>query len=60
MQSLTGDDGSWDTAEPGFEPGLEDSKSTVLPLHNSATWYPLLVVPKVGIEPTRELPLNSF
>ena len=23
-------------AEPGFEPGLEDSKSPVLPLHNSA------------------------
>jgi hypothetical protein len=23
-------------AEPGFEPGLEDPKSTVLPLHNSA------------------------
>ena len=24
-------------AEPGFEPGLEDSKSPVLPLHNSAS-----------------------
>jgi hypothetical protein len=23
-------------AEPGFEPGLEDPKSPVLPLHNSA------------------------
>ena len=23
-------------AEPGFEPGLKDSKSSVLPLHNSA------------------------
>ena len=26
-------------AEPGFEPGLEDSKSSVLPLHNSAVFY---------------------
>ena len=26
-------------AEPGFEPGLEDSKSPVLPLHNSASYY---------------------
>ena len=24
-------------AEPGFEPGLRDPKSPVLPLHNSAT-----------------------
>ena len=55
-------------AEPGFEPGLEDSKSPVLPLHNSA-FYPInyksivkifLVVPKVGLEPTRRLPFNSF
>jgi hypothetical protein len=29
----------------------------VLPLHNSAV---LSLVPKVGFEPTRELPLNSF
>ncbi len=28
--------GSAMAAEPGFEPGLEDSKSPVLPLHNSA------------------------
>ncbi len=53
-------------AEPGFEPGLEDSKSPVLPLHNSAI-YPIIhspsviyIVPKVGLEPTRRLPLNSF
>lgn len=44
-------------AEPGFEPGLEDPKSPVLPLHNSAI---LVMVPKVGFEPTRESPLNSF
>ena len=36
-------------AEPGFEPGLRDSKSPVLPLHNSAFTY---LVPKVGLEPT--------
>jgi hypothetical protein len=47
----------WLAAEPGFEPGLRDPKSPVLPLHNSAT---LKLVPKVGFEPTRELPLNSF
>ena len=44
-------------AEPGFEPGLKDPKSSVLPLHNSAVPD---VVPKVGVGPTRELPLNSF
>ena len=33
-------------AEPGFEPGLRDPKSPVLPLHNSA------ILPKVGLEPT--------
>ena len=27
-------------AEPGFEPGLKDPKSSVLPLHNSAFLYP--------------------
>ena len=43
-------------AGPGFEPGLEDSKSTVLPLHNPASEK----VPEVGLEPTRELPPNSF
>ena len=32
-------------AEPGFEPGLEDSKSPVLPLHNSATFFYL--VPRI-------------
>ena len=55
-------------AEPGFEPGLKDSKSSVLPLHNSASasvyhiasQSALELVPKVGLEPTRELPLNSF
>ena len=26
----------WVVAEPGFEPGLEESKSSVLPLHHSA------------------------
>ncbi len=36
-------------AEPGFEPGLKDPKSSVLPLHNSAI---LSLVPKVGLEPT--------
>jgi hypothetical protein len=41
-------------AEPGFEPGLRDPKSPVLPLHNSA------LVPKVGLEPTQGLPPNSF
>ena len=25
-------------AEPGFEPGQKDSKSSVLPLHNSASY----------------------
>ncbi len=29
-------------AEPGFEPGLRDSKSPVLPLHNSAFYPPKL------------------
>jgi hypothetical protein len=43
-------------AGPGFEPGLEDPKSSVLPLHNPA----LNLVPKVGLEPTRESPPNSF
>ena len=28
-------------AEPGFEPGLEDPKSPVLPLHNSAITFGL-------------------
>ena len=28
-------------AEPGFEPGLEDPKSPVLPLHNSAKVFEL-------------------
>ena len=27
------------SAEPGFEPGLRDPKSPVLPLHNSAASY---------------------
>jgi hypothetical protein len=44
-------------AEPGFEPGLEDPKSPVLPLHNSA---PQLSMPKVGFEPTRGSLPNSF
>ncbi len=44
-------------AGPGFEPGLKDSKSLVLPLHNPAIYH---LVPKVGLEPTRELPPNSF
>jgi hypothetical protein len=44
-------------AEPGFEPGLRDPKSPVLPLHNSAASK---LVPKVGFEPTRGSPLNSF
>ena len=43
-------------AEPGFEPGLRDPKSPVLPLHNSAFY----IVPKVGLEPTRRSPPNSF
>jgi hypothetical protein len=37
---LTREDGQGNgelvAAEPGFEPGLEDPKSPVLPLHNSA------------------------
>jgi hypothetical protein len=41
-------------AEPGFEPGPKDPKSSVLPLHHSAP------VPKAGFEPARELPPNSF
>ena len=44
-------------AAPGFEPGQKDSKSFVLPLHNAAV---RCLVPKVGIEPTRGSPLNSF
>ena len=62
-------------AEPGFEPGQKDSKSFVLPLHNGAIdrlsaiqflGYCILylgyclLVPKVGLEPTRGFPLNSF
>ena len=48
-------------AEPGFEPGLEDPKSPVLPLHNSALYitgqislfdFSPCLVPKVGLEPT--------
>ena len=30
-------------AEPGFEPGLEDSKSPVLPLHNSANVFEISI-----------------
>ena len=33
--------GSLVAAEPGFEPGLRESKSPVLPLHNSAVTYGL-------------------
>ena len=40
----------WLAAEPGFEPGLRDPKSLVLPLHNSASILDHLV-PKAGIEP---------
>ena len=28
---------AWMAAEPGFEPGLNESESFVLPLHNSAS-----------------------
>ena len=52
-------------AEPGLEPGLKDPKSSVLPLHHSAILSVseaglMNVVPKVGLEPTRRLPPNSF
>ena len=45
-------------AEPGFESGLEDPKSPVLPLHNSALSK---LVPKVGrVELTQEFWQKPF
>jgi hypothetical protein len=37
-------------AEPGFEPGLEDPKSPVLPLHNSAEPVPVSASIALGAE----------